>query len=272
MMLRIGQRFLVPVGSLASRCRIAGDCRFYSPRMSILSRFCHGDLHPSLGSRFASTSSNDPSTPSTSKKPSPFDSGRYKLKTIPNALCIGRIIATPIVGYLVVQHEFPIAFGLFVAAGLTDMLDGLIARNVPGQKSLLGSVLDPIADKLLVSVMFITLSYAALVPWQLTAVVLSRDVCLIVGGFYKRYRTMEPPYTLQRFFNPEVSSMQVVPTLMSKVNTVLQLSVIAGSLCIPVFHLGEFSTQLATGLYWVTAFTTVYSGLQYASGRALRKI
>ncbi|KIH50819.1 hypothetical protein ANCDUO_19100 [Ancylostoma duodenale] len=83
---------------------------------------------------------------------------------------------------------------------------------------------------------------------------------------------MEPPYTLQRFFNPEVSSMQVVPTLMSKINTVLQLSVIAGSLCIPVFHLGEFSTQLATGLYCVTAFTTVYSGLQYASGRALRKI
>ncbi|KHJ79783.1 CDP-alcohol phosphatidyltransferase [Oesophagostomum dentatum] len=152
------------------------------------------------------------------------------------------------------------------------MLDGFIARNVPGQKSLLGSVLDPIADKLLVSVMFITMSYAHLIPWQLTAVVLLRDICLLVGGFYKRYRSMEPPYTLKRYFNPEVSSMQVVPTLMSKINTILQLSLVAGSLAIPVFSLGEPSSQIAYGLCWVTAFTTVYSGLQYASGRALKKL
>lgn len=52
---------------------------------------------------------------------------------------------------------------------------------------------------------------------QLTAVVLMRDVCLVLGGFYKRYQTMEAPHTMQRFFNPEVSSMQVIPTLMSKV-------------------------------------------------------
>lgn len=81
------------------------------------------------------------------------------------------------------QHDFPLAFGVFVAAGATDMvrykqpkhlydfnlhifsqLDGFIARNVPGQRSLLGSVLDPIADKLLVSVMFVTMSCVALIP------------------------------------------------------------------------------------------------------------
>ncbi|KHJ76813.1 hypothetical protein OESDEN_23567 [Oesophagostomum dentatum] len=120
--------------------------------------------------------------------------------------------------------------------------------------------------------MFITMSYAHLLPWQLTAVVLLRDICLLVGGFYKRYRSMEPPYTLKRYFNPEVSSMQVVPTLMSKINTILQLSLVAGSLAIPVFSLGEPSSQIAYGLCWVTAFTTVYSGLQYASGRALKKL
>ncbi|KHJ84830.1 CDP-alcohol phosphatidyltransferase [Oesophagostomum dentatum] len=200
----------------------------------------------------------------------------YSCRKRNSALCSKsryyRIIATPVVGYLVVQHQFPIAFGLFIAAGVTNMLDGFIARNVPGQKSLLGSVLDPIADKLLVSVMFITMSYAHLIPWQLTAVVLLRDICLLVGGFYKRYRSMEPPYTLKRYFNPEVSSMQVVPTLMSKINTILQLSLVAGSLAIPVFSLGEPSSQIAYGLCWVTAFTTVYSGLQYASGRALKKL
>ncbi|KHJ81531.1 CDP-alcohol phosphatidyltransferase, partial [Oesophagostomum dentatum] len=165
-------------------------------------------LETYFSSRLASTSSNQPSNPESGNATAAFESGRYKLKTIPNALCVGRIVATPVVGYLVVQHQFPIAFGLFIAAGVTDMLDGFIARNVPGQKSLLGSVLDPIADKLLVSVMFITMSYAHLIPWQLTAVVLLRDICLLVGGFYKRYRSMEPPYTLKRYFNPEVSSMQ----------------------------------------------------------------
>ncbi|KAK6755159.1 hypothetical protein RB195_013877 [Necator americanus] len=237
----------------------------------MLSRFCRQDQHYNAVCRFSSSLSGKANDSFSGKRTS-LDSGRYKFKTIPNALCVGRIVATPMVGYLVVQHEFPIAFGLFIAAGITDLLDGLIARNIPGQKSLFGSVLDPIADKLLVSVMFITMSYAALIPWQLTAVVLLRDICLLVGGFYKRYRSMEPPYTVQRYFNPEVSSMQVVPSTMSKINTILQLSVIACSLSIPVFSLGEFSSQTAAGLCWVTAFTTIYSGLQYASGRAFKKI
>uniref|UniRef100_A0A0K0CZV8 cardiolipin synthase (CMP-forming) n=1 Tax=Angiostrongylus cantonensis TaxID=6313 RepID=A0A0K0CZV8_ANGCA len=146
-----------------------------------------------------------------------------------------RIVVTPVVGYFVIQHDFPVAFGLFVLAGLTDMLDGLIARNVPGQKSLFGSVLDPVSDKLLVR--------------QLTAVVLMRDLCLIVGGFYKRYRNLEPPYSFKRFFDPEVSSMQVVPTRMSKVNTFLQLSLIASSLSISVFNLGELFTSVSVGLW-----------------------
>ncbi|KAJ1372859.1 hypothetical protein KIN20_035145 [Parelaphostrongylus tenuis] len=206
------------------------------------------------------------------KRLSHMESGRYKFWTIPNALCVGRIIVTPIIGYFVIQHDFSVAFGLFALAGMTDMLDGLIARNIPGQKSLFGSVLDPISDKLLVSVMFITMSYVALIPWQLTAVVLLRDLCLIVGGFYKRYKNLEPPYTFKRFFNPEVSSMQVVPTRMSKVNTVFQLSVIASSLAISVFNPGEIWTSVSSGLCWATAFTTIYSGLQYMGGEALRKI
>ncbi|PIO71530.1 hypothetical protein TELCIR_06569 [Teladorsagia circumcincta] len=83
---------------------------------------------------------------------------------------------------------------------------------------------------------------------------------------------MEPPYSLNRFFNPEVSSMQVIPTLVSKVNTVLQLGVIATCLSIPVFSLGELSTSFSIGLCWLTAVTTVWSGLQYASGGALKKV
>uniref|UniRef100_A0A8R1HNY7 cardiolipin synthase (CMP-forming) n=1 Tax=Caenorhabditis japonica TaxID=281687 RepID=A0A8R1HNY7_CAEJA len=147
----------------------------------------------------------------------PEERGRYKVATIPNAICLARIASTPLIGYLVVQHHFSPAFALFTIAGATDLLDGWIARNVPGQKSLLGSVLDPVADKLLISTMFITMTHAGLIPVALTTIVILRDVCLITGGFYKRFQQMDPPYSLNRFFNPQVNSMQVVPTMMSKV-------------------------------------------------------
>ncbi|CAI5443934.1 unnamed protein product [Caenorhabditis angaria] len=200
------------------------------------------------------------------------DSGLYKIATVPNAICLARIGATPLIGYFVVQHQFTPAFAMFVIAGASDMLDGWIARNVPGQKSLLGSVLDPVADKLLVSVMFVTMTHAQLIPLPLTTIVLLRDVLLITGGFYKRYKSMEPPYTLNRFFNPQVSSMQVMPTNMSKVNTLFQLSLVALSLASPVFDFSPIANDAIFGLGCLTAFTTIYSGLQYASGKAFKKI
>lgn len=202
----------------------------------------------------------------------PEERGRYKVATIPNAICAARIAATPLIGYLVVQHHFTPAFALFTIAGATDLLDGWIARNVPGQKSLLGSVLDPVADKLLISTMFITMTHAGLIPLPLTTIVILRDVCLIAGGFYKRYQVMSPPYSLNRFFNPQVSSMQVVPTMMSKINTVLQLSLVALSLASPVFGFVPAANDAIFALGCATAVTTVYSGLQYASGKAIKKL
>ncbi|KAK0413908.1 hypothetical protein QR680_007052 [Steinernema hermaphroditum] len=182
-----------------------------------------------------------------------------KVVTIPNGICVMRIALTPVIGALVVNSAYIPACFLFTIAGLSDMLDGYIARNVPGQKSSLGSILDPVADKLLVSTLFVTLTYAQLIPLALTSVVIFRDVCLITGGFYKRYQTVARPITFKRFFDPSVSSMEVTPTLMSKINTVLQLSLVALSLASPVFdfvdHPGMTALCVATGI------TTVYSGV-----------
>ncbi|KAK5969646.1 CDP-alcohol phosphatidyltransferase [Trichostrongylus colubriformis] len=256
----------------ASRTNRVYEVRPGVLRLSEFPRLVRRSVHLSMMSPSSSSQNGEVHNDRKKGSPSFVDTGRYKVGTIPNALCVGRIIATPIAGYLVIHHDYPLAFALFVVAGVTDMLDGFIARSVPGQKSLLGSVLDPIADKLLVSVMFVTMTCTALIPWPLTAIVLIRDLCLIVGGFYKRYCTMDPPYSLKRFFNPEVSSTQIVPTLVSKVNTVLQLCVIATSLSIPAFGLGGPYTTLSAVLCWVTALTTVWSGLQYASGRAFKKV
>ncbi|KAH7730822.1 Protein CRLS-1 b [Aphelenchoides avenae] len=190
-----------------------------------------------------------------------------RIFTIPNGLCLVRICATPLIGYLVVQQSYTIAFGLFVAAGFTDMLDGFIARHWPSQRSMLGSMLDPVADKLLVSTLFVTLTYSQLIPVLLTALVILRDVLLVAGGFIYRYRYMEPPITLRRYFDTSVSSIQITPTLMSKLNTVLQLTLVAVSLAAPVFDF--VGHPFLTGLGVVTGTTTVYSGLQYIGGKAV---
>eukprot|EP00999_Lentomonas_sp_LEN2_P000849 NODE_1849_length_715_cov_58.700680_g1799_i0.p1 GENE.NODE_1849_length_715_cov_58.700680_g1799_i0~~NODE_1849_length_715_cov_58.700680_g1799_i0.p1 ORF type:complete len:138 (-),score=11.22 NODE_1849_length_715_cov_58.700680_g1799_i0:233-646(-) len=83
----------------------------------------------------------------------PFGTNSTKQKenvfTIPNVLSLGRILATPVIGYFIVQHNFPVASTMFVVAGITDFLDGYIARNFD-QKTVFGAALDPMADKLFV--------------------------------------------------------------------------------------------------------------------------
>uniref|UniRef100_A0A915ELQ7 cardiolipin synthase (CMP-forming) n=1 Tax=Ditylenchus dipsaci TaxID=166011 RepID=A0A915ELQ7_9BILA len=190
-----------------------------------------------------------------------------KIMTVPNGLCVLRICFTPVIGYLVVVESFLPACLLFAAAGFTDFLDGYIARRYPTQRSLFGSVLDPIADKFLISTLFVTLTYSHLIPVLLTIVVLSRDLLLVGGGFVRRYQMMESPVTLKRFFDPSISSVRVTPTATSKANTALQLSLVTLSLASPV--LGFVDHPLLTVLGIVTAGTTICSGLQYVQGRGM---
>ncbi|XP_005991154.1 cardiolipin synthase (CMP-forming) isoform X2 [Latimeria chalumnae] len=137
--------------------------------------------------------------------------------TVPNILCMVRIGLSPVLGYLVVEKEFDVALGLFVLAGITDLLDGYIARNWAHQKSVLGSALDPLADKILISVLYVCLTCVNLIPVPLTAMILSRDIALIAAVFYVRYRTVPPPRTLSKYFNPCYATAQLKPTFISKV-------------------------------------------------------
>ncbi|VDN24650.1 unnamed protein product [Gongylonema pulchrum] len=173
-----------------------------------------------------------------------------------------RIGLTPVTGYLVLNESYLFACAAFAVAGITDLLDGYIARNFRDQKSLLGSIIDPFADKLLIMTLFVTLTYVNLIPWPLTALVVLRDVLLIIGAALTRYRTMERPVTLFRFFNASISPLQVTPTVVSKLNTTLQMVIVSGSLLAPV--IGFEGHPVLNTLYIATAVTTLYSGLQYA--------
>ncbi|XP_015682212.1 cardiolipin synthase (CMP-forming) [Protobothrops mucrosquamatus] len=181
--------------------------------------------------------------------------------TIPNLLSVARIGLAPILGYLIIEEDFNIALGVFALAGITDLLDGFIARNWANQKSALGSALDPLADKILISILYISLTCANLIPVPLTSMIILRDITLIAAVFYVRYKTLPPPKTLSRYFNPCYVTAQLKPTFISKVNTVVQLILVAASLAAPVFNYVD-SVYLQT-LWCITAFTTTASAYSY---------
>ncbi|XP_024415678.2 cardiolipin synthase (CMP-forming) isoform X1 [Desmodus rotundus] len=181
--------------------------------------------------------------------------------TIPNMLSMTRIGLAPVLGYLIIEEDFSIALGVFALAGLTDLLDGFIARNWANQKSALGSALDPLADKILISILYVSLTYADLIPVPLTYMIISRDVMLIAAVFYVRYRTLPTPRTLSKYFNPCYATARLKPTFISKVNTAVQLILVAASLAAPVFN---YADSIYLQILWCcTAFTTAASAYSY---------
>ncbi|XP_065343032.1 probable cardiolipin synthase (CMP-forming) [Cloeon dipterum] len=194
---------------------------------------------------------------------------RENIWTIPNILCISRIVASPYLGYLIVQGDFPMALGVFTIAGITDLLDGWIARNFD-QASKLGSFLDPLADKILISVLFATLTVAGHIPIALTGLIIGRDVLLVLAGFVIRYKSLPPPRTLKRYFDATLVTAQLQPTLISKVNTVVQLLFVASVLVAPVISYP--SQDALTTFGYVTAATTIASALSYIIERNTFKI
>ncbi len=101
---------------------------------------------------------------------------------LPNLLSLLRLVAVPVFLILLADRRFPDALVVFVAAGLTDALDGAIAR-LTHTKTTLGAYLDPAADKLLLMSAFIALGLMEEVPRWLVVIVLSRDVMLVLGYF-----------------------------------------------------------------------------------------
>ncbi|XP_046579899.1 LOW QUALITY PROTEIN: cardiolipin synthase (CMP-forming)-like [Haliotis rubra] len=181
--------------------------------------------------------------------------------TIPNLLTVGRMLSAPFLGYMVMSENFQWALGLFAFAGVSDLLDGYIARNFKNQNSILGSALDPMADKILVSVLVLTLTSVNLIPLPLTALIVGRDVALIAAAFYLRYITLPPPKTLSRYFDVTLVSAKLEPFLISKWNTAFQLSLVAFTLAAPVFNYVDH--PLLQGLWYLTGSTTFISGALY---------
>lgn len=159
-----------------------------------------------------STTNNRPLPPSDQSKTD-------RVWTIPNILTFARIGSSPLLGYLIVNEHYPAALSLFLISGFTDLIDGWIARRYPSQASALGSFLDPFADKMLVGIVVISLAYVHLIPIWLLALILSRDVVIMIVAGYLRVKSVPPPRTLKKILNMKNATVQLYPTFISKVRS-----------------------------------------------------
>jgi cardiolipin synthase len=169
--------------------------------------------------------------------------------TIPNIITLGRLLAVPAIVLLVLNDMFGWACVCFVVAGISDAIDGAIARHVPGQASELGRLLDPIADKALLVSIFIVLAVQAEVPAWLAVMVVSRDV-LIVGGVILSWVAARP--------------VPIVPLRISKANTAAQITYLALSLS--GSWLGWHVGWAVDIMGFVVAVLTVLSAAAYLRG------
>ena len=166
---------------------------------------------------------------------------------IPNSLTVLRIVLVPVIVILLIQGQHGKALVCFVIAGITDGLDGLLAR-ILNQTTVVGAYLDPVADKALVISMFTTLAIIGMVPGWLAVVVISRD-CIILGGILV--------LTLMSV------SPDIKPSFISKINTVFQLVTIFSALVLKVGDAGRHYREAFLVVCWLTALFTVVLGGDY---------
>jgi cardiolipin synthase len=168
-----------------------------------------------------------------------------RIVTVPNLLTVFRMVLIPVFVSLLFYQKFVLALGIFVLAGVTDGLDGLLARRFD-QKSQLGTILDPIADKLMLVTAFVVLSMRTVfphpvpshlpVPFWVTVAVISRDVFILVGA---------------AAINIVTGFRRFRPSLLGKINTTVQIVAIAAIMF-------AASVPYGIGYYLPTIYTTVF--------------
>ncbi|KAL4140006.1 hypothetical protein PRNP1_015435 [Phytophthora ramorum] len=185
----------------------------------------------------------------------------HQVVNVPNVITAARILTTPYLAYLIVQGDHVSAIGLLAVAGVSDWLDGFIARTFH-QESIVGSFLDPFADKLLIGTLSLSMMWTGLLPLPLAALILGRDGMLIGGTFYHRLKTKDES---SGFFDTSDSeAFEVKPSMLSKVNTALQLSVFGLALTNAAWHIPPDSALNL--LFGVVGMTTFLSGSEYLYG------
>jgi len=177
--------------------------------------------------------------------------------TAPNQITLLRLVFIPFVIISVFDGDWEWALGLLLAAAASDALDGLLARKLH-QQTLLGQYLDPIADKLLLSSLFLVLSFVKKIPWKYTVLVFSRDLCIVATAVVL-YAT--------------VGFRDFRPSIFGKLNTACQIAAVFCVVLSQVLETRWLAVLVKFLLYATFTFTTV-SGVHYVllTGHRLRSV
>ncbi|HJZ29974.1 MAG TPA: CDP-alcohol phosphatidyltransferase family protein [Hyphomicrobiaceae bacterium] len=167
------------------------------------------------------------------------------LANIPNAITLARVMSVPVLFYLLLSGRSTAAFVVFVLAGLSDAVDGYLAKRFDW-RSELGAYLDPLADKLLIVSIFIALGMRDELPLWLVIAVVSRDILIVIAVLLSLVLDQPVP---------------IKPLAISKLNTVAQIVLAAAVLGNDAFGLGLDTTQLV--LVWITGALTILSLAAY---------
>jgi cardiolipin synthase len=167
------------------------------------------------------------------------------LRWLPNAICIVRVMLVVPVVWALLEGKYALALLLILIAGISDALDGFLAKTF-GWRTRLGSLLDPAADKLLLTSVFVSLTYLDRVPLTLTAIAISRDVIIVAGAL-----------AYQMLIGP----VKGEPTAISKLNTAFQLSFVFFTIMHAAFAWPPRISLVVLGA--LVVFTSITSGLNY---------
>ncbi|SCU81288.1 LAME_0B06370g1_1 [Lachancea meyersii CBS 8951] len=244
--------FLLNSGSLVSRRSL-----LKSPQWSLLRRV-----------------SND------SYKPRAIRPNISSICTIPNLLTMSRIAAAPLIGHCIISNNLVSALGLFTYSCLTDFLDGYLARRY-NMKSVAGTVLDPMADKILMLVTTASLAFPPgpqIIPAPLAGLIIGRDVTLGLSAIYFRIASLKHAYgkvTWNSFWDVfKFPSAEVRPTQISKWNTFLQMIYLGWAVTMMIYQKTseeETEAEKNTSILWrafeymgyLVGTTTILSGTSY---------
>lgn len=166
-------------------------------------------------------------------------------RDIPNIISLLRLLAVIPVVFLLLEHRYGWALALFAAAGISDGLDGYLAKHY-GWRTRLGGILDPLADKVLLVACFLVLGTLSLIPVWLVVAAIFRDLLITGGALLYNYR---------------VEELEAAPIVASKINTVLQILLVvlviadAGPLPLP--------DPVIDSLVWACLASVLVSGAQY---------
>ena len=171
----------------------------------------------------------------------------YRVFTVPNQLTFLRLGFLPFFIISIHYRRYGLALAILILAGLTDGLDGLLARSL-NQKTALGAYLDPIADKLLLSSSFVVLALNRKIAWWLATLVLSRDILLLTAAAVILLAVGYRPFP---------------PSVFGKATTALQILLVFAVVLLAVTEWGWLETAKDIIGYLVAGFT-VFSGFHYS--------